>query len=87
MLTGLFTNGEGQFFQPNREGCSGSLVFAHAYHNPDCGGGIKKKTSLQRGKHFDPLGINFDTQFIFGFGCGNQIMGLKNKYIGGQTDV
>ncbi len=27
MLTVLITNGEGQCFQPNREGCSGSLVF------------------------------------------------------------
>ena len=31
MLTGLFTNGEGQDLQPNREGSSGSLVFTHAY--------------------------------------------------------
>ncbi len=29
MLTSLFTNGEGYCFQPNKEGCSGSLVFVH----------------------------------------------------------
>ncbi len=29
MLTGLITNGEGYCYQPNREGCSGSLVFVH----------------------------------------------------------
>ena len=32
MLTGLFTVGEGYGLQPNREGCSGSLVFTHVQY-------------------------------------------------------